>query len=326
MKPGFEVRFVGPCAARTGLRIIHQVWSNRGLVAGRVKAYMKFENKVVLITGGASGIGEACARHFITLGAQVSILDKVLPASRNGILVHHGDINDPLVRERAVDTTLDRFGTIDILVNNVGIGLYEPASTTPIEDDVHVFMTNVFSSIALSQLVISHMRSKRAGWIANISSVGAYVGLPWSAAYCASKAAIHSYAESLRRELRHSGIHVSTIVPGIVETRFREHVIRGIAPTNVARIRQSVTAEQVASCVVRSIAQRRRRIFIPWYGRVFAAADFFMPAVMDAYIDRQWSAVNLPPAAAHRRPHPSFSSPANTRQETDDVRVPADIS
>jgi short-subunit dehydrogenase len=250
---------------------------------------MKFLNKVVLITGGSSGIGAACAAHFSKRGARISILDKIEPTSCEGALVTVGDLTDVAVRTRAVAMTLETYGGIDILINNVGVGLYERASRSEADDERHVFDTNVFATIALSQLVIPHMKSRRNGWIANVSSVGAYVGLPWSAAYCASKSALHSYSESLRRELRHYGIHVSTIVPGIVDTEFRKHVVAGTAPQRVANIRRIVSPDEVASCVVRAIAKRKRRIFIPWYGRIFTALDFLLPAVMDSYIGRQWS-------------------------------------
>ena len=250
---------------------------------------MTFLNKVVLITGGCSGIGLACAAHFSKRGARISILDKIQPTGCEGALVTLGDITDAAVRARAVAMTLEAYGSIDILVNNVGIGLYEAASRSEADEEHRVFDTNVFATVALSQLVIPHMKARRNGWIANVSSVGAYVGLPWSAAYCASKSALHSYAESLRRELRQYGIHVSTVVPGIVDTEFRKHVVAGTAPQRVADIRRIVSPDEVALCVVRSIAERKRRIFIPWYGRIFTGLDFFLPAVMDWYIGRQWS-------------------------------------
>ena len=251
---------------------------------------MTFHNKVVLITGGSSGIGAACVTHFSKRGALISIVDKLQPACGEDALVTIGDVTDPAIRASAVARTLDRYGTIDILVNNVGIGLYAPASRSEADDERYLFDTNVFAAVALSQLVIPHMKSRRNGWIANVSSVGAYVGLPWSAAYCASKSTLHSYAESLRRELHCHGIHVSTVVPGIVDTGFREHVLAGTAPQQVANIRRIVSPDDVASCVVQSIAKRKRRIFIPWYGRIFTGLDFFFPSVMDWYIARQWSA------------------------------------
>jgi short-subunit dehydrogenase len=276
---------------------------------------MRFDGRAVLITGGSSGIGAACAQRFCELGAQVSIVDKQPPErSDDKQLLIIGDITDPTVRRGAVERTLSRYGRIDILVNNVGVGMYERASLSTLDDDLHLITTNVLSAVAMAQLVIPHMRAKCEGWIANISSVGAYVGLPWSAAYCASKSAFHSYGESLRRELRGSGIHVSTIVPGIVATEFRQHVISGAAPSGVVNIRRVVSAEDVALAVVRGIAQRRRRIFIPWYGRVFAALDFVLPGVMDAYIARKWSPAE--PAAAPEE----FASAAARARATSDVQ------
>lgn len=253
---------------------------------------MDFHRKVVLITGGSSGIGAACVERFSGLGAHVSILDKIRPITRKPgnapPVLTLGDVTDPATRQRALSKTLETHGTIDILINNVGIGLYEVASGTSVEDASRVFEINVLASMAMSELVAPLMKAKQSGWIVNISSVGAYVALPWSAAYCASKSALHSYSESLRRELCRYGIHVSTVVPGIVNTEFREHVIAGNAPKGVADIKRSVSADDVAKSVIRSMEKRKGRVFMPWYGRMFSLVDFFFPALMDSFIRRRW--------------------------------------
>ena len=102
---------------------------------------MTFLNKVVLITGGSSGIGAACAAHFSRRGARISILDKIQPTSCEGALVTVGDLTDVAVRTRAVAMTLETYGGIDILINNVGVGLYERASRSEADDERHVFDT-----------------------------------------------------------------------------------------------------------------------------------------------------------------------------------------
>src|SRR5262245_47491280 len=119
---------------------------------------MIFRDKVVLITGGSSGIGAACAQEFGRLGARISILDKIHPTSCDPAIATVGDINDTAARERVVSRTLDRFGAIDILVNNVGVGLYEPVSRSHPEDEYLLFDTNVFSAVAISRLVVPHMK------------------------------------------------------------------------------------------------------------------------------------------------------------------------
>src|SRR5204862_6296890 len=129
-------------------------------------------------------------------------------------LVIQGDITDPAVRTRAVTKTLETYGRIDILINNIGVGLYKPVSDSEARDEYQLFDTNVFATIALSQLVIPLMKANRSGWIANVSSVGAYVGLPWAAAYCASKLALHSYAHTLQPGFHHYGIDGSPSLPG----------------------------------------------------------------------------------------------------------------
>src|SRR5580658_7718906 len=167
---------------------------------------------VLLITGASEGIGAACARLFLKEGAQVSLLG--LPAAgfqdcvKDRMLVSAGDITDEAFRRAAVQSTIDRFGRIDVLINNAAVGLYAPPSSVDIALVKRLFDVNVFSLLALTQLAIPHMRARRSGTIVNIGSVGGRVALPWCSMYSASKFAVHAVNDSLRRELKGEGIRV----------------------------------------------------------------------------------------------------------------------
>ena len=192
---------------------------------------MKVADKVVLITGASEGIGAACAAVFHERKARLSLSclsgpDFPRPADA---LVTVGDITDPGVRDEIVRRTVDRFGTIDILVNNAGVGLYKPPSSAPIELVRRLFEVNVFAPLAMAQLTIPYMKRQGSGTIVNIGSVGGFASLPWASMYCASKFALHAINDSLRRELSRDGIHVMKVAPGIVDTKFREHVLDGTA-------------------------------------------------------------------------------------------------
>lgn len=264
---------------------------------------MSFVNKVVLITGAATGIGASCAREFLQRGALLSLVDIAEPADDSGLehaLWTRGDVADPNVQKIAVRRTLDIYGRIDILVNNVGVGIYGGAVETPEELVRRMFDINVFAAVGLTGLVIPHMRSQRSGAVVNVSSISAYVPTPWNTMYCASKSALHSFSRGLRREVSHDGIHVLTLVPGIVRTRFREHVLAGEPPAGVLKIRFAVAADGVAASIAEGLRKRKSLIFVPIWGLLFYAVDLLLTPVMDWAIQR-WH----PPAPSPSTPDKS---------------------
>jgi short-subunit dehydrogenase len=260
--------------------------SQRALRENEVKTSVR----VALVTGGSQGIGAACVREFLAAGWKVSVA--ALPGrilhgmDADGILTTGGDLTFPQMRERVVDRTLDRFGRIDALVNSAGVGLYGVPSEASLEWMPRLFETNVTAPLALAQLVIPVMLRQGSGTIVNLGSVGGQVSLPWAAAYSASKAALHSLHDSLRRELRGSPLHAVKVCPGIVDTGFREHALAGEAPDSVRSLRRVVTAEAVARRILRAIERRENTVFIPRIGALFALGGALAPGLMDRYLSR----------------------------------------
>ncbi len=204
----------------------------------------------------------------------------------HSVLTISGDITSEDVRQECIGRTLAQFGRIDVLVNNAGVGLYAPPSTLSIDLFRHLFEINVAAPLALTQLAIPIMRRQGSGVIVNLGSVGGTVSLPWAAAYCSSKFAMHGITDSLRRELRTQGIRVIKICPGIVDTGFRQHVLGGSAPVNVKELRV-ISAESVASAIFRAVeSSSSRTVFVPRIGRLFCAMQTCFPSLMDWYIAR----------------------------------------
>jgi short-subunit dehydrogenase len=246
--------------------------------------------RVALITGGSSGIGAACVRKLLTLDWAVSVvalpgpeLDRI---AGPGTLVTSGDITLREIRELAVKRTLQRRGRIDVFINCAGVGLYAAPTEVSIPLFSRVLDVNVLAPLALAQMVVPGMRKQGGGSIVNISSVAGFVALPWAAAYSASKFALDSVHDSLRRELRGGCIHVLKVCPGIVDTDFRDHVLAGTAPTSVRSIRRVVSADAVAGAILSAIHHRRHTIYVPRLGRLFALAGSVAPRLMDAYLSR----------------------------------------
>jgi short-subunit dehydrogenase len=257
-----------------------------------MKSNYKWTEKVVLITGASEGIGASCARLIRQKGAKVALT--AMPRKgfedsySDSTLVVTGDITSQETRIAAVERTMNRFGRIDVLINNAGVGQYGYPTEVDVEISKRMFDVNVFSALALTQLVVPHMKAQGAGAIVNIGSVGGKVSLPWAVMYCATKWAVHCVDDSLHRELAGTGIRVMKVCPGIVATRFRDHVLAGSAPGRVEDIRRVVTPDQVANAIIRGLERGKRTVFVPKIGYIFTSLDFFAPRVMDWYLRRKF--------------------------------------
>lgn len=244
--------------------------------------------KVALITGASSGIGASCAKLLSQCGATLALT--ALPSEHfekeesDSLLVVTGDITSEVTRLEVVNRTIERFGQIDVLINNAGVGQYGYPTEVDTEISKRMFDVNVFSALALTQLAVPHMLARRSGTIVNMGSVGGKVSLPWAVMYCATKWALHCVNDSLHRELSGTGIRVMKVCPGIVDTKFRDHVLAGSAPRRVEGIRRVVSPDEVAIALIRGVERGRRTVFVPRIGFFFTSLDFFAPRVMDWYL------------------------------------------
>jgi uncharacterized protein len=251
---------------------------------------MGIRPRTVLITGGSSGIGAACVRRFLGAGWRVSVLalpdSDLVRLSGLDVLTIPGDVTTERSRETAVARTVDEYGGIDALVNSAGVGLYAQPSETPISLFSRLLEVNVLAPLALSQLVIPVMKQRSGGVIVNVGSVAGRVALPWAAGYSASKFALDSIHDSLRREFRNDSIRFVKVCAGIVDTDFRRNVLAGSAPPAVRRIRRIVPADAVAAAITRAVQRGGRTVYVPWTGAVFALMGTLAPRLMDLYLSR----------------------------------------
>ena len=183
------------------------------------------ENKVAIVTGGASGIGLAIAKKFITKNIITIIIgrdeQKLQDAKeRLGSLCVpiSFDLNDLAGIPSLVNGIKDEFGTIDILVNNAGINQKKEFTEVTDEEFQRILLTNVTAVFALSREVVKCMLDKGSGAIINISSMASQYGIPKVIAYTASKAAIEGMTKAMATELSPNGIRVNCIAPGFIAT------------------------------------------------------------------------------------------------------------
>ena len=186
--------------------------------------------QVVIVTGASAGIGEAVAHRLVRGGAKVIItarrrerldaLARELDASGANVLAVAGDITSDTDRRKLVAAALAKFGRIDALVNNAGYGTRGPVEIAPVELIRKNYETNVFSLIALTQLVLPGMRARGSGCIVNIGSVAGKIARPLSSIYDSTKHALEALTDGLRGELKPFGVRVSLIRPGFITTEF----------------------------------------------------------------------------------------------------------
>ena len=185
--------------------------------------------KVVLLTGGSSGIGLAAGKALAMSGCRVYEISRK-PAEHPGITHLTGDVTDEASIREAVAEVLSREGRIDILINNAGFGISGAVEFTEPEEAKRQLEVNFFGMVNTCHVVLPHMREAGQGRILNLSSVAAVVPIPFQTFYSASKAAINSYTMALGNEVRPFGISVCAVMPGDIHTGFtaaRQKQVRG---------------------------------------------------------------------------------------------------
>ena len=190
---------------------------------------MRFESKVVIVTGGAQGIGRGCVEVFHAEGARVAILDRDAPTAEqfawslgairaDSARAMTCDVSDAEQLQQAIREVAQAFGQIDCLINNAGIHPADtPLENMSLREAQRVFAVNFFSTYVASQAALPYLRQTR-GTIINISSMTAILGQKNSAAYAASKGAQLSFTKALALEVAGDGIRVNAVLPSNVDT------------------------------------------------------------------------------------------------------------
>ena len=243
---------------------------------------MRVDQKVVLITGASEGIGAACAAEFARSGAKLSLTARneagLARAAGADALVTAGDITDEAVRRRVVDRTLERYGAIDVLINNAGVGFYYPTWRAPMDQTRRMWEVNYFALLGMIQLVTPHMRGRRSGTIVNVGSIGGKMTLPWLTLYSSTKYAVGSLTEGLRMELARDNVHAMLVCPGYVRTSFQQNVLGGEPPSDIQRARRmAITPEQCARDIRRGVERRARTVLSPRSGWLLVALYRLFP-------------------------------------------------
>lgn len=211
-------------------------------------------NKVALVTGGSSGIGEATALRLQELGyttyAAARRVERMEHLTTSGIRPLAMDVTDDESMQSGVAQILAEEGRIDVLVNAAGYGSYGALEDVPLSEARNQVEVNLFGAARLTQLVLPRMRDQRSGTIVNITSMGGKIYTPLGAWYHATKHALEALSDCLRMELKSFGIDVVVIEPGAIRTEFNgivEEKVRAVSGTGPYAPQGNALADSIAS-------------------------------------------------------------------------------
>jgi hypothetical protein len=259
------------------------------------------ERPVILVSGASSGIGEATARLFAHKGFRVSMgarrfdrLDRLaseIQQDGGEALAIQADLARIDDIKHLVGSTLDRYGQIDILLNNAGFGrLGWLEDLDPVADIQAQIQVNLIASIQMAREVLPHMIERRSGHIINMASVAGLIGSPTYTVYAASKFGMRGFSEALRREVNVFGIYVSVLYPGGVRTEFKE--LSGANKRKGARTtpaRLLLEADGVAKAVLSLVENPRRQRIIPWAWHFSVWTNWMFPWLADWLVERKFT-------------------------------------
>ena len=237
---------------------------------------MNLQGKVAVITGASMGIGEAIAQLFLQEGAKVVLCARDLArtqatAQRIGgttenTLALTCDVSKREQVQQMFNAVVEKFGRVDVLVNNAGFGLNDSVEKLDIGQLRQMFDTNYFGVMECMQAVIPIMRRQGSGDIVNISSVSGHIAVPYMSGYGASKHALQALGMVSRMELARHGINVLTVCPGYIRTDFAKNMLKGSNPERVgASVRYGVGPDVVARDTLKGLLKRKRQVVTPWY-------------------------------------------------------------
>ncbi len=250
------------------------------------------DNKVIVITGASSGIGKEVAVNLAHYNVKLVLIARrkaklystMKEAKKNGAKVISivGDIREKYIQDKIFNDTLKEFRTIDVFINNAGLG---KASKFEIQDEQEIdemIQTNLISVMKLTQKAIEIMKKQGKGHIINISSGLAFIPVSPLAVYCATKAAIGVFDEALREELKKYNIKLTTIFPGPFKTEFSE----------VANIKEEVFGGQdvkiMRDNILKAIEKPKDRIIIPTILRIGVEIIYRVP-ILKSLMNKKFS-------------------------------------
>jgi dehydrogenase/reductase SDR family member 7B len=254
------------------------------------------KNKVVIITGGSSGIGLALAEQFGKAGSKILITGRnltelnkaVTELQAKGILVSgfQADVSREEDNKAMADEAVRLYGTIDILINNAGISMRALFSEVDLEVVKKVMDINFYGVLYTTKYCLPEI-TKNKGSVVGISSIAGFRGLPGRTGYSASKFALNGFLEVLRTELLKTGVHVLTACPGFTASNIRSRALTkdGTSQGESPRAEEKMmTAEECAHHIYNAVVKRKRTLILTTQGKLAVWLNKWWPSLADKLV------------------------------------------
>lgn len=244
---------------------------------GQPRKVRKLDNAIAVVTGAASGIGQATAIALAEKGCDLAIADvnevglaetaAVIQNRRRKVSTHIVDVASRPAMEAFVDEVIDAHGHVNIVMNNAGVSVTAPLAEHSLEDFEWLMGINLWGVVYGTKLFLPHLQRASWGCVVNISSMFGLIGLPTQSSYCASKFAVRGFSEAVAAELADENIDVLCVHPGGISTKIIHNSRfylgdRGHAKMKRYFEKKAMPASEAADLIVRAVEQRRRRLLI----------------------------------------------------------------
>jgi dehydrogenase/reductase SDR family member 7B len=255
--------------------------------------FCKMKDKVIIITGASSGIGKALAFAFGQEGAKIVITgrkkESLFDVSEE--LTKQGIDNLPIVSDVSIESdnddvvkkTIEKYGKIDVLINNAGISMRSMFEDCDVEVIKKVMDINFYGTVYATKYALPYIKATK-GSIVGISSIAGYRGLPVRTGYSASKFAMNGFLEALRTELLHTGVHVLTACPGFTASNIRVASLGSDGKSKGESMRDErnmMSSEEVAQHILKAVKNRDRDMVLTLQGKMVVFLNKWLPKLTD---------------------------------------------
>lgn len=255
-----------------------------------------FKDKVIVVTGGSDGIGKALVDTLIQLGAKVATCARNQDKLYDLQLLHSGKPLHTIVADVSIyndcknfiDSTIQVFGGIDILINNAGISMRALVKDLDVEVIEKVMDINFKGTLYCTKLALNSI-TERKGTIVGVSSIAGYRGLPGRSGYSASKFAVHGFLEALRTEMADSDVNVMWVCPGFTSSNIRQAALnkkgnaQGESPMDEKKMMSSL---KCAEHILRAVEKRKRTLVLTFNGKQTVFMNKFFPSLADKLVKK----------------------------------------
>ncbi|MEY4051999.1 MAG: SDR family oxidoreductase [Chitinophagia bacterium] len=253
-----------------------------------------FTDKIVVITGGSDGIGKALVAQFLALGAKVATCGRSVNKlslltsefSASNLFTAQVDVSKQNESEAFIMQVVDKWGRIDILINNAGISMRALVSEVSVQTLQNVMDINFWGTVYCTKAALPSIQQNK-GVIVGVSSIAGYRGLPGRSGYSASKFALNGWLEALKTELYTSGTHVMWVCPGFTTSNIRNAALdknakaHGESPMDEGAM---MSSEQCATHIIHAIEKRSRSLVLTFTGKRTVFMNKYFPAWADKLV------------------------------------------